>query len=248
MCTSTRTTPTPTTTSATTVTDAPRVPLAGGAGPSRHATTQCANIQDVNTGRVRQSSPECTRLAVLGLLARHGPQHGYQLRKLIEAQNIDRFSNVQLGSIYATLNRLARDGLIEVGPTSKTEGRGPARTVHSITALGRSALDELLAASFVDVEQPERAVDLALHFSSLLDVDTVLDLLERRLRALEAQARGIEKLVVRTTHPDQGVQQLVRDIGEHFAAANRAEAEWTTTVLRCARDGGYRVRPSGETT
>ena len=186
-------------------------------------------------------------MAVLGLLARHGPQHGYQLRKLIEAQNIDRFSNVQLGSIYATLNRLCRDGLVEALPSEKAEGRGPARTTYTITEAGRSTLSQLLGASFVSVDQPERRVDLALHFSSLLPLESVVDLLRRRLEALGAQERGINKLVAATTHEDAGVQQLVRDIGEHFAAINRAERAWTTRVLACARQGGYRVRASAGT-
>jgi len=186
-------------------------------------------------------------MAVLGLLARHGAQHGYQLRKLIEAQNIDQFSNVQLGSIYATLKRAAADGLVEVQRTEPAPGRGPARTVFAITKHGRDELFELITRSMIAVEQPERPVDLALHLSSLLPIDVVVDLLERRLAVLKDQQRAFARLVGATEHPSVGVQQLIRDIGQHFATINRAEHEWTRHVLACARDGGYRVAPPKET-
>jgi DNA-binding PadR family transcriptional regulator len=187
-------------------------------------------------------------MAVLGLLARHGPQHGYQLRKLIEAQNIDHFSNVQLGSIYATLNRAAADGLVEVQGTEPAPRRGPARTVFSITDGGHRELLELIARSLVAVDQPERPVDLALHFSSLLAIDAVVGLLERRLAALDDYQRVLGRLVDGTEHPWAGVQELIRDIGAHFALLNRAEHEWTRRVLACAREGGYRVTPSEQAT
>ncbi len=186
-------------------------------------------------------------MAVLGLLARHGPQHGYQVRKLIEAQNIDHFSNVQLGSIYATLHRAAAEGLVEVQGTEPAPGRGPARTVFAVTEGGRNELFELIARSMVAVEQPERPVDLALHFSSLLSIDVVVDLLERRLALLKDHQKALARLVEGTEHPSAGVQELIRDIGEHFATINRAEHEWTRHVLTCARDGGYRVTASKET-
>lgn len=187
-------------------------------------------------------------MVVLGLLARHGPHHGYELRKLIESQNIDRFSNVQLGSIYATLKRLAREGLVVAGSSEPSPGRGPGRTVHAITDPGRSTLADLLDRSLVGLDQPERPVDLALHFSSLLPVDTVVELLERRVTGLVAYGRGVDDLMTATTHPDPGVQELIRDIGEHFAAINEAERAWTERVLACARSGGYRVRSPGTPT
>ena len=180
-------------------------------------------------------------MVVLGLLARHGTQHGYQLRKLIESQNIDRFSNVQLGSIYATLKRLAREGFVEEQATEPAPGRGPARTVHAITDAGRAELEGLITRSFTTLEQPERPVDLALHFSSLLPHRTVVDMLDRRLQSLTDHQRGLEELLANTTHPDAGVQELIRDIGAHFAAFNSAEREWTARVLDCAEQGGYRV-------
>lgn len=114
--------------------------------------------------------------------------------------------------------------------------------MHAITDRGRSELNTLLERSFVDADQPERPVDLALHFSSLLPPEAVVGLLERRLQALAAYQDGVERLVAATVHPDAGVQELIRDIGEHFSAINQGEREWTARVLECARQGGYRVR------
>jgi DNA-binding PadR family transcriptional regulator len=180
-------------------------------------------------------------MAVLGLLARHGPQHGYQLRKLIEAQNIDQFSNVQLGSIYATLKRATGEGVVEARGTERGPGRGPARAVYAITEAGRSELLELISRCLVTVEQPERPVDLALHLSSLLPLEAVVGLLGRRIAALEEYDQTLARLVDGTVHPSPGVRALIRDIGEHFATINRAEVAWTRQVLARARKGGYRV-------
>lgn len=127
-------------------------------------------------------------------------------------------------------------------------GRGPARTIFAITDAGRDELLELISRSMVSVEQPERPVDLALHFSSLLPVDSVVDLLERRPTALSDYGQALARLVDSTEHSAVGVQELIHDIDEHFATINRAEHEWTQHVLASARKGGHRmVSPSRDT-
>src|SRR5690349_17018570 len=109
--------------------------------------------------RGRPPSPDCTRITILGLLCRHGPQHGYELRKRIVDQRINDISNVQLGSIYAALKKLAVEGLVEQRGHSR-EGNRPTRTTFAITELGKNELRTLIADAFTDPQQPERPVDL----------------------------------------------------------------------------------------
>lgn len=186
------------------------------------------------------SSPDCTRIAILGLLCRHGPQYGYALRKRITDQNIDDISDIQLGSIYAALKRLSDEGLVEQHRHSRS-GNRPTRTTFQITALGKKELRSLIADAFTDPQQPERPVDLALHFSGLLSMDEVVQLLETRLEALEKFARVISRVARDTHHDDPAVRELIRDIPAHFSQINRGEVAWTKRVLENARRGAYRT-------
>ena len=190
--------------------------------------------------RARLPSPDCTRIAILGLLCRHGAQHGYELRRLIEKQHIDALSNVQFGSIYAALKRLATDGFVEDVGQSREGGR-PARTTYRITKLGKQELRRLLELAFVDATQPERPVDLAVHFSGLLPVDAVARLLESRLRNLDAFATAIDHAVASTEHPDPAVHELIAAMSDHFHSVNRVEREWSARVLASVHAGAYRT-------
>jgi DNA-binding PadR family transcriptional regulator len=189
--------------------------------------------------RGRLPSPDCTRIAILGLLCRHGAQHGYELRKRIVDQNINDIADIQLGSIYAALKRLRDDGLIEQDSQSR-EGNRPTRTMFKITEVGRKELRQLITDAFLDPQQPERPVDLAVHFSGLLTVDDVTILLEQRIQLLERYAALIEK-GTKVQHDDPAVRELIRDIPDHFRRINRAEIAWTKRVLDNARRGAYRT-------
>jgi DNA-binding PadR family transcriptional regulator len=192
------------------------------------------------TTRGRLPSPDCTRIAILGLLCRHGSQHGYELRKLMVDQHIDYISNVQLGSIYAALKRLAEEGLVKQHGQSRS-GNRPTRTVYGITDLGKKQLRSLITDAFTDPQQPERPVDLAVHFSGLLSIDDVVELLEERVRALEGFAKVVERVTRATQHEDPAARELIRDIPDHFRRINRAELAWTKKVLANARQGAYRT-------
>ena len=81
-----------------------------------------------------------TAHVVLGLLAR-GRQHGYDLKRDHDAR-FPRARPLAYGQVYATLDRLARDGLV----TATAAGRdgGPDRTSYALTEHGRHALTDWL--------------------------------------------------------------------------------------------------------
>ena len=61
------------------------------------------------------------------------PMHVYRMQKLFEQQGKDRVVNVRArASLYQTLERLTRLGLVEVHETVRSEGY-PERTVYAIT-------------------------------------------------------------------------------------------------------------------
>ena len=75
----------------------------------------------------------------LGTLARYGPQHGHQIRRLAEVTNVGEWGGVSVGALYRELRTMEREGLVEQVRTEQV-GRRPARTVYQITADGRLEL------------------------------------------------------------------------------------------------------------
>ena len=51
-------------------------------------------------------------LYILGLLLRFGPQHGYQIKKLLEEQ-LEDFTQIKLPTVYYHLEKMEAAGLIE---------------------------------------------------------------------------------------------------------------------------------------
>src|SRR5436190_11458341 len=75
-------------------------------------------------------------LAILALLY-EAPMHPYRMQQLIKERDKDEVINVrQRASLYQTIDRLLRDGLIAVQETARTENR-PERTVYRLTESGR---------------------------------------------------------------------------------------------------------------
>src|SRR3954468_20490618 len=78
-------------------------------------------------------------LSILALLY-EAPMHPYQMQQLIKERGKDEVINVrQRASLYQTIERLLRDGLIDVRETTRAENR-PERTVYALTELGRETM------------------------------------------------------------------------------------------------------------
>jgi DNA-binding PadR family transcriptional regulator len=74
--------------------------------------------------------------AILALLSEQ-PRHGYELHGLFEA-TVGGHWPLNTGQIYSSLDRLARDGLVEEAGYEK--GGGPDKRLWTITAEGRGEL------------------------------------------------------------------------------------------------------------
>ena len=125
------------------------------------------------------------REGLLALLA-GGARHGYQLKTEFEATTGGTWS-LNVGQVYTTLDRLHRDGLVDVQDDD-------GQKQYSLTAAGREALeawwellpadapparDELLLKVLFAIEQgPEHALDLLTRHRTALT-----GLLQQRRRA-----------------------------------------------------------------
>jgi DNA-binding PadR family transcriptional regulator len=91
----------------------------------------------------RKAQRSSLGLIVLWLLYQQ-PRHVYAMQKLIEQQGKDRVVNVRSrASLYQTIERLQRHGLVEVHQTERAESR-PERTVYALTGAGREAATDWL--------------------------------------------------------------------------------------------------------
>jgi DNA-binding PadR family transcriptional regulator len=135
--------------------------------------------------------PSALGLTVLWLLTEE-PMHPYRMQKLLQAYGKDRVVNVRSrASLYQTIERLVRLGLVEVSETVRTEGR-PDRVVYAITDAGRDAarewLREMLRAT--GGEFPEFIAAVSMLFG--LQPEDARSQLELRAEALAAQLADTE--------------------------------------------------------
>lgn len=173
-----------------------------------------------------------------------GVGHGYGIRREIERMNMSRWADIQEGSIYAALRRLADEGLIrEAG--REQEGRGPPRTVYEITADGRRERDELLRRHLSTVMLAADPVDPALAFFVFLDSDELAGLLEERLASLEAGLERLDRLeaIAGSDHGLEPIETMIEDLFAHERGRLTQEADWTRRVLGHVRDGRYDLNP-----
>ena len=83
-----------------------------------------------------------TRLMALGILARNGPSHGHQIRRVADLTDVAEWGGVSVGALYRELRAMEREGLVEAARTEKV-GNRPERTVYAITAEGQLELTTL---------------------------------------------------------------------------------------------------------
>src|SRR5215470_14187575 len=131
-------------------------------------------------------------LAVLRLLHERA-MHPYEMHQLVRDRGTDFVVKVRAGSLYHTVERLDRLGLIEQLETGR-EGRRPERTVYAITDAGR---DEFMTnlrdlVRFPAEEFPVFAA--AIEMIGTLEPAAARRLLEQRTMALEAQIAGADQI------------------------------------------------------
>src|SRR3954464_5913330 len=130
-------------------------------------------------------------LAVLALLYEE-PMHPYRMQQLIKERGKDQVVNVrQRASLYQTIERLQRDGLIAVQGTTRAERR-PERTEYALTDEGRATVCAWLRTMLAVPAREFPAFPAALAHLPLLPPDDACQQLQQRLAALEAERARLD--------------------------------------------------------
>jgi DNA-binding PadR family transcriptional regulator len=131
-------------------------------------------------------------LVVLGLLNEE-PMHGYQLYHEIDKRNMEAWAQVNLASVYNTLDRLRRAKMVEA--KKEKPGRMPEREVFHITSQGKRKLASLVEEAITDDRMPENNFLLGIAFLLGLTKKKALECLEIKRKRMRKVAEHLEGLV-----------------------------------------------------
>ena len=162
------------------------------------------------------------------------PMHVYRMQKLFEAQGKDRVVNVRArASLYQTIDRLLRHGLVEVSETVRSEGY-PDRVVYAITESGREVarvwLREMLHT--IEGDYPEFLAAVSILFG--LEPDDARAELEMRAEKLGASLADTESELAGAP---PGLPRLFLLEEEYRKAVLEAELAWVLGVIEDLRAG-----------
>lgn len=169
-------------------------------------------------------------LAILGLLKERA-MHGYELRKQL-GQKLGFFWTVSFGSLYPTLKKLERRGVVEkFFPHDQTSRR---KQVYRITAAGEAEFLELLAEG-AHSSWEEDKFPLRLAFFRYLGPEARMRLLERRKAYLEDKLEEGRRSLQRASRgvADTYTVSLMR----HAVETTEHDITWLDTLISAERAG-----------
>ena len=182
-------------------------------------------------------APKAPQRSALGLIVLwllfEQPQHAYRMQKLIESQGKDRVVNVRSrASLYQTIERLQRLGLVEVHETVRSESH-PDRVVYAITDAGRATAREWLREMLRSTgdEFPEFITAVSVLFG--LAPEDAAQQLGQRADRLAAQLADAEHEL--TSNPDLPRLFLLEE--EYRRVVLAAELAWVRGVVDDIRAG-----------
>ncbi|TCL55248.1 DNA-binding PadR family transcriptional regulator [Kineothrix alysoides] len=163
-------------------------------------------------------------LYILGLLLRFGPQHGYQIKKLMEEQ-LEDFTQIKLPTVYYHLEKMEAAKLLTA--TRDKQGARPEKTVYQVSDTGVDKFRELLVQTLQIEYRPTFDIDGTFYFSDSLGSDALLNSLSKHITSLKKTLDGLE------AHRKATVEHIPKDyqisadiIFEHHILHYRAELTW----------------------
>lgn len=169
-------------------------------------------------------------LYILGLLQRFGPQHGYQIKKII-AEQLSDFTQIKLPTIYYHLESMEKQGLVQADqqkPTSR-----PEKTVYAITDLGVAAfhnnLNDLLEFNY----RPVFPGDAVFYFSDYADSEQIRTKLETYIPTLQGIIVSLQQhqntVLAFIPHEMHAMTNIIFSHHEHHY---HAELDWAIAALK----------------
>jgi DNA-binding PadR family transcriptional regulator len=178
--------------------------------------------------------------AVLGLL-HDAPMHGYELRKRL-CDLLGGFRAFSYGSLYPTLRRMSRAGLIVEEDTEPREAEPPrqarngkpakswgrrGRRVYKLTAEGKERFAELLADAGPQTWDDE-GFGVHLAFFARTPAEVRMRILEGRRRRVEERREGIRTTLART---GEQIDRYTRELHRMGLESSEREVRWLNELI-----------------
>ncbi|OEU94774.1 PadR family transcriptional regulator [Streptomyces oceani] len=184
------------------------------------------------------------RLLVLGAVRQHGRAHGYQIRNDLEFWGAHEWSNAKPGSIYHALKQMAKQGLLRAHDVEPSTVGGPPRTEYELTDAGDTAFHGLLRDALTAIDQKPDMLTSAVGFIVELPRPEAIELLRRRVAALEEWRHEVTRYWMPSEDAEEGdhIGEIMR-LWVHTADCG---AEWTRGLIERLERGAYVMEGEGE--
>jgi DNA-binding PadR family transcriptional regulator len=164
------------------------------------------------------------QLMLLGLLQRQS-LHGYELNRIVQAHG-ELYADLKKANVYYLLDRLARDGFVDVAAEPGARGNRGERLVYTRTEKGTKRFAELLRAVLADFSPTHTGLDVALMYLHRLRRGEAVAILQSRRDAIVARrelvAGEFKDIASRPLPAQLAVDHLMCMIDAELAWADRA--------------------------
>jgi DNA-binding PadR family transcriptional regulator len=181
--------------------------------------------------RARRSNP--LALAVLACVLER-PMHPYEMASTMREREKHESIRLNYGSLYAVVEALARDGLIEPQETERA-GRRPERTIYGPTDAGRAEFVDWLADLLRTPVKEYPQFEAGLSLMAGLPPAEVAELLEQRCATVEEQLAAFRARL--DAAREHGLARLHLVEAEYHVALRAAELEFTRRLAQEIADG-----------
>jgi DNA-binding PadR family transcriptional regulator len=170
-------------------------------------------------------------LAVLGLL-KEKPMHGYELRQRL-AEQLGQFGRFSYGSLYPTINRLAKAGAVEMDlPKGEIKRR---KNVYRITEQGEALFEQLIEESGPQITEERNAFMLRLAFFRYMKPETRTRLLEGRRGYLQGR---LQKMAARMKNLKERMDAYSAELERYNINEAEHDIRWLDDMLEAERRNG----------
>ncbi|TBL81834.1 PadR family transcriptional regulator [Paenibacillus thalictri] len=172
------------------------------------------------------------KLVILGLMM-EANRHPYEIRQMMKDRGMHHYIKMQDGSLYYAIDRLKKDGCIEVVETIR-EGNRPDRTIYRITEDGKALFQKLLLEQFKQATSVFHPLSAALVFAHNGDQAKIYELLKAKIVALRERTDMAKELYEEhiPTVP-RSVLHMMYGFYEH----SLTELKWLERLAEDAKNG-----------
>lgn len=167
--------------------------------------------------------------AILGLL-HEAPMHGYELRKRL-FDMLGTLRAFSYGSLYPTLRRLLKAGLIVEDDRRETPARGTwgkrAKRVYKLTAEGKERFAEMLADVGPQAYDDE-GFGVHMAFFSRTPAEVRMRILEGRRRRVEERREGLRSSMARA---GEQIDRYTRELHRLGLEHSEREVRWLNELI-----------------